>query len=437
MTSMADRSGNTTRWTYQPNGWLQSRTLANGVTATYTHDAQGRLTNLANTQSNGTLSTFTVPATGGYDGVGNRLSVTANIPGASMGYSGTTSYQYDHGQTATAALNRSQLTGEANPRATSTYAYDGGIGTGPGNPTTFRGQANSFNPDNQRTTNSSYDGNGNTVGFFDQYDPENRPTDYGNGRETYSYYGDGLRAQKSGTYYLYDGDRPVCEYNSSGQLTATNVFGADGLILRRTSSSFTYYTFDERGNVAQRLNSFGTPQSTDAYDAYGARTSTASTQPDPWGYEAQFGYYTDTYSGYILCTHRYYDPQSGRFITRDPIGYDGGINIYGYTGNNPVNESDPSGFGTFILKGKGQEFDGKYRSRIGDPDTGKGWPHYDKVGTGGRIWIDSGGNIYIGPDVVNDRVGVINNNQLPEFDDLVGKEEVVGPIPTLGWFFSA
>ncbi len=34
----------------------------------------------------------------------------------------------------------------------------------------------------------------------------------------------------------------------------------------------------------------------------------------------------------------------GRFVTRDPIGYKGGINLYGFAGNNPVNRSDPSGF---------------------------------------------------------------------------------------------
>ncbi len=45
-------------------------------------------------------------------------------------------------------------------------------------------------------------------------------------------------------------------------------------------------------------------------------------------------------------THRYYDPNAGRFITRDPIGYDGGINLYAYTANNPVNDADPDG--TFV-----------------------------------------------------------------------------------------
>ena len=45
----------------------------------------------------------------------------------------------------------------------------------------------------------------------------------------------------------------------------------------------------------------------------------------------------------MCLTHRYYDPGAGKFINRDPIGYEGGANLYGFCGGNPVNESDPSG----------------------------------------------------------------------------------------------
>ena len=74
------------------------------------------------------------------------------------------------------------------------------------------------------------------------------------------------------------------------------------------------------------------------------RRFTVAVQPDPFGFGGQAGYYTDTETGLILCTHRYYDPANGRWLTRDPIGYAGGVNLYGYVGNNPGNRWDPSGF---------------------------------------------------------------------------------------------
>jgi RHS repeat-associated protein len=64
---------------------------------------------------------------------------------------------------------------------------------------------------------------------------------------------------------------------------------------------------------------------------------------DPFGYEAQGGYYTDQSTGLILTSFRYYDPANGRFLNRDPIGFEGGMNLYGYCGNGATGESDPLG----------------------------------------------------------------------------------------------
>jgi hypothetical protein len=78
---------------------------------------------------------------------------------------------------------------------------------------------------------------------------------------TAGYDGDGLRAWKSNgtatTYYLYDGIQPVCELEGSGAVTASNAFGANGLVSHTASSATTFYTFDPQGSVPQRLTSSG------------------------------------------------------------------------------------------------------------------------------------------------------------------------------------
>lgn len=46
----------------------------------------------------------------------------------------------------------------------------------------------------------------------------------------------------------------------------------------------------------------------------------------------------------VISRARYYDPKVGRFVTKDPIGFKGkDYNLYGYTHNNPINYTDPSG----------------------------------------------------------------------------------------------
>jgi RHS repeat-associated protein len=81
------------------------------------------------------------------------------------------------------------------------------------------------------------------------------------------------------------------------------------------------------------------------------RTYTVFGQPqqpvaDPVGFGGQVGYYTDAETGFVLCTARYYDPTLGRWLTRDPIGYDGGIDVYTYCNNNSEMNADPSGLDT-------------------------------------------------------------------------------------------
>ncbi len=182
-------------------------------------------------------------------------------------------------------------------------------------------------------------------------------TSYGTSM-TAGYTGDGLRAWKhtsSGTtYYLYSGMTPVCEMNASGTVTAVNTFGVDGLASRHSGSSSTFYTFDNQGGAAVRTDSNANLLGAGQFDAYGTRVASTDNSTDPFsGYGAKWGYYSDSETGLQLLGLRYYDSGTGRFINRDPISYSGGMDLYGYTGNNPVLYADPTGRWVWALAGAG------------------------------------------------------------------------------------
>jgi RHS repeat-associated protein len=251
----------------------------------------------------------------------------------------------------TTAFNR--LTSENTVGGASlTHNYDNA-----GNPTLLRNQnptgGAGYNTDNQnRAAIFAYDGNGNPTSYPLNglasnltFDEEDRLTSLGN--LTFGWSSAGLRAWKqvgggNRTYYLYEGGQPLCELDGSGNLLAVNTWGASGLASRHTASGDLFYAFDERGSVAQTINSSGQVLNSFSFDAYGAPTSAAATDPYS-GYGGAWGYYTDLETGLTLCGHRFYDASQARFINRDPIGQAGGANLYQYVGGSPLMGADPLG----------------------------------------------------------------------------------------------
>jgi RHS repeat-associated protein len=69
------------------------------------------------------------------------------------------------------------------------------------------------------------------------------------------------------------------------------------------------------------------------------------------------GQYYDSETGLHYNWHRYYDPATGRYISADPIGLDGGMNLYLYANANPISWDDPYG-----LVSKKKDFYGLFSS---------------------------------------------------------------------------
>jgi RHS repeat-associated protein len=83
------------------------------------------------------------------------------------------------------------------------------------------------------------------------------------------------------------------------------------------------------------------------YDAFGNPLASWGGWQGPFGYGGPYGYQTDPDHGLMLLGHRYYEADTGRFLTRDPIK--DGRNWYGYCDGNPLAGGDPTGLVKIIV----------------------------------------------------------------------------------------
>ena len=99
--------------------------------------------------------------------------------------------------------------------------------------------------------------------------------------------------------------------------------------------SSTQLVTDDTGAQAARI----------VYGAWGEQLSVNDSVPG--GLDVRFvgglGVRNDSASGLIYMRHRWYDASLGRFLSRDPIGLDGGHNLYEYGASSPNNSVDPDG----------------------------------------------------------------------------------------------
>ncbi len=184
--------------------------------------------------------------------------------------------------------------------------------------------------------------------------------DSGSSTATFKYDYLGRRVEKSTSSktetYVYDGwnliavydddganDEPLITYTWGLDLSETvhGAGGVGGLLMsyERSGSAWTYFQ-DGHGNVSQVISqSTGSTTVAMEYDPYGnvISGSPGTGLRDAFRFSSKF-YDTETdlyYYGY-----RYLDSEHGRWLNRDPIGEEGGFNLYGFVGSDPVNTWD-------------------------------------------------------------------------------------------------
>jgi RHS repeat-associated protein len=335
LTQLTDNASLNTTFNYDATDKLTSRTLPNGVVTTSQYDGLDRLTRLTHAKGANTLADFQYQ----FNVVSN---ITQMIDGA-----GSHNYAYDPLDRVTAATHPNQ-TNES-------YTYDD-----VGNRTaSHQGSSYTYQPFNRLVAANGasfgYDANGNLTSKSDasgswsyNWDYENRlkqASKSGGVSVTYSHDALGRRIQgtsstSGATKFVYDGADVIRDLDAGGGTLADylNGPGIDNKLRQTVSGTVAYFTTDHLGSTRVVTDASGNAIASVGYDSFGSVTSgSASTRYTYSGREI------DADTGLLYYRARWYEPQQGRFVSEDPIGLAGGINLFAYVANNPLLFSDPSG----------------------------------------------------------------------------------------------
>jgi len=159
------------------------------------------------------------------------------------------------------------------------------------------------------------------------------------------------------TYYIYDGNDVALELVRSGGTWSVDRRMLSGGLDRPLTGRFkilgAYQNIaligDQTGSIIKAVKPDGTAETSAPYfphNSFGALIGVTGSGGSPMGGVGYTGAATpNATGGFVYLRNRWYDPQTGRFLTQDPIGRAGGVNLYAYAGNNPIAFDDPFGLG--------------------------------------------------------------------------------------------
>jgi RHS repeat-associated protein len=186
------------------------------------------------------------------------------------------------------------------------------------------------------------------------------------------------------TRFVNAGGLCLQERNSSNSVARSYAWdgmspgGIGGLLELSVGSSRYSYLYDGEGNVGAVLNGSQGVAASYGYDPFGVLVSQSGTLEQPYRFSTKpyYGIFGGVYYGY-----RFDLPALGRWMTRDPLGEAGGLNLYGFAGNAPMNWVDPWGLHLWTTPAGGN------RPHHHDPKTGvaiAGWE--DEIETDAKGW---------------------------------------------------
>ncbi len=330
-------------YTYDATGRVVREDRGNGTATTYEYDTVGRLTHLKHYGPGATVQSF-------FDYVYDEESRPRSVTTAE----GTRTYTYD-------ALG--QLIGVAYPDGGAvSYTYDPAgnrvIVSDRGVPIGY--STNAMNQYTQvGTAVYTYDLDGNLSSKSDSsgltqytWDEDNRLTGITSsttGSWAFTYNALGLRVAvihgSDVRRFAVDpeglGD-VVTEYGGTGTVVARYVHG-NGLVERIDGAGApAYYGYDLTGDACQLTDGNGSVSRTYNYDPYGAVIGGGGGGANPFDFVGRTGVMRDG-DGLLFMRARRYDSGVGRFVSEDPIGFAGGVNLYRYAANSPTGLTDPAG----------------------------------------------------------------------------------------------